>query len=151
MRIKSVELKRFKRFHHLKVELPENVRLVVLAGPNGSGKSSLFEAFHYWHEVYSGRGLNWDLNFYPKVGELDATTMAWSQQINLAFHQGEITDVVARQKAFYIRSAYRNDPQFELSNLGRQGSALEQRRFESLISNDAVVASNYQRLASAAL
>ena len=52
---------------------------------------------------------------------------------------------------FYIRSAYRNDPQFVVNSLARQGKALDEQRFESMIHNDAAVNLNYQRLASQAL
>ncbi len=151
MRIQSVELKRFKRFHHFKLEIPDGVKLVILAGPNGCGKSSLFEAFHYWHEIYSGRGLGWDLGFYPKVGEPDALSMGWNQQIDIRFYGGAPVGQAALRKLFYLRSAYRNDPQFELAALARQGAAAEERRFERLTDNDAAVARNYQRLASQAL
>jgi len=40
MQIQTVVLKRFKRFHELKIELPLGLKLVMLAGPNGTGKSS---------------------------------------------------------------------------------------------------------------
>ena len=43
MKIKSIKLKRFRRFKNLTIELPEEARLVVMIGPNGSGKSSVFD------------------------------------------------------------------------------------------------------------
>jgi predicted ATPase len=151
MRIRSLELKRFKRFHHLRIEIPDGVKLVILAGPNGSGKSSLFEAFRYWHEMQAGRGLQWDASFYPKAGEPDALAMGWNQQIDIQFYEEPPPDRVVRRKVFYMRSAYRNDPQFRAGALSRQGPATEERRFERMIDNDAAVALNYQRLASQAL
>jgi predicted ATPase len=151
MRVRRVELKRFKRFHHLTVEVPDTARLVILAGPNGCGKSSLFEAFHVWHQYGAGWGVGWDQSYYPKAGESDATGMAWNQQIDVAFHDSLPNDQPSRRKLFYIRSAYRNDPQFEISSLARQGAAIDERRFERLIENDAAVGRNYQRLASQAL
>lgn len=46
MRIKSVELKNFKRFTHLTIsDIPEGAKLVLLIGSNGSGKSCVFDAF----------------------------------------------------------------------------------------------------------
>src|SRR5207249_10192518 len=133
MRVRSVELRRFKRFHHFKIELPESPKLVILAGPNGCGKSSLFEAFNVWHRTNSGRGLNWDLNYYPKVGELELRMAAWNEAIKVGFHDDMPPE---RRKLFYIRSAYRNDPQFENTGLSSQGSALEEFRFNRVIEND---------------
>jgi AAA15 family ATPase/GTPase len=47
MKIKSLQLKNFKRFTDLTIEgIPENARLVLLIGSNGSGKSSVFDAFN---------------------------------------------------------------------------------------------------------
>jgi predicted ATP-dependent endonuclease of OLD family len=150
MKIQSVELKHFKRFHHLKIQLPDNVKLVILAGPNGSGKSSLFEAFHFWHRMGINKNPGWDEGYYPKVGE---PTVAWNQHVSVEFHGTPLafSDQEGRRKLFYIRSAYRNDPQFELPNLTRQGDATEEFRFARLIDNDVAVAKNYQRLASRAL
>ncbi len=46
MRIKSIELERFRRFTKLKIEnLPETAKLVILAGPNGSGKTTFAESY----------------------------------------------------------------------------------------------------------
>ena len=48
MKIKSIKLKRFRRFKNLTIEgLPETARLVVMIGPNGSGKSSVFDGLEF--------------------------------------------------------------------------------------------------------
>ena len=52
---------------------------------------------------------------------------------------------------FYFRSAYRNDPQFVVNSISRQGKAVDEWRFEFMNQNDAAVNLNYQRLASQAL
>lgn len=148
MKIRSAELKRFKRFHHFRIQLPDNVKLVILAGPNGSGKSSLFEAFHFWHRMGINKNPGWDESYYPKIGELDS--IPWPQLVTLDFYGGVPTDQESKRKLFYIRSAYRNDPQFELPNLSRQGDMTEEFRFARLIDNDVAVAKNYQRLVSRA-
>ena len=49
MKIKSIQMKNFKRFTDLTIEgLPETARLVVLIGPNGCGKSSVFDALEFY-------------------------------------------------------------------------------------------------------
>jgi predicted ATPase len=151
VKIRSIELKNFKRFHHLRIDLPERADVVVLAGPNGTGKSSLFEAFNLWHRFHSARAFTPDLSYYPKATETEASSFTWNQQIRLEFHADVPTDQAARRKLFYIRSAYRNDPQFDIPALARQGTALDEVRFERLIDNDAAVARDYQRLVSQAL
>lgn len=85
MKIRSVELKRFKRFHHFKIELPDNIKLVILAGPNGTGKSSLFEGFNFWHRMGVNKNPGWDDSYYPKVGEPDIPKVAWTQHVNISF------------------------------------------------------------------
>ena len=46
MKIKSLQLKNFKRFTDLTLQdIPDNAKLVLLIGSNGSGKSSVFDAF----------------------------------------------------------------------------------------------------------
>ena len=51
MKIKSINLKNFKRFTDLKIEgIPEKAKLVVMIGPNGCGKSSVFDAMNAYKE-----------------------------------------------------------------------------------------------------
>ena len=46
MRIKTINLKDFKRFNDLTIELGEHSKkIIALVGPNGSGKSSVFDGF----------------------------------------------------------------------------------------------------------
>src|ERR1035438_5871924 len=151
MQIEHVELKRFKRFHDLTVEVPAGTRLVMLAGPNGCGKSSLFEAFRFRHRAIAGWGAGWDLTYFPKAGEADVTQFSWDASVRITFDKAEPSDQEHRRKMFYIRSAYRNDPQFVVNTLARQGKAIDEQRFEWMIHNDAAVNLNYQRLASQAL
>lgn len=48
MKIKSIQLKNFKRFTDLTLEgIPDNTKLVLLIGANGAGKSSIFDGFRY--------------------------------------------------------------------------------------------------------
>jgi predicted ATPase len=150
MRIERVGLKRFKRFHDLTIEIPKRVRLVMLAGPNGCGKSSLFEAFKARHGIFSGLGLNWDITYFPKAGEVDSAQFNWNS-IQIQFDKPEPSEQAAKRKMFYFRSAYRNDPEFVVGSLARQGNAIDQQRFALMIHNDAAVNLNYQRLASQAL
>ena len=141
MKIKSITLKGFKRFEHLSIPDLPPARLVVLAGPNGSGKSSLFDAFSVWQQSRFW-GLNWD----PKYYEREQIPKGWSDQVQLEFY-GESSG----KKAFYLRTAYRNDPDFQLNQLSRQGDPVDELRVRRMIDGDGVVGQNYQRLASAAL
>ena len=52
-----------------------------------------------------------------------------------------------RRKALYVRSAYRNDPEFHITELRRLQDPLDQVPFSRMIDNDAAVSRNYQRLA----
>ena len=54
-------------------------------------------------------------------------------------------------RAIYTRTAYRNDPVMNIGAIQELPSALKERRFKSMIENDAAATSNFQRLASNAL
>lgn len=151
MKIKSIKLDRFKRFTDLTIaDIPQKIKLVILAGPNGCGKSSLFDALHTWHRENGSRfGGNWDPDFHGKQDNLGDVTL--HQSVNVEFYPPIPTELSDKKKAIYIRSAYRNDPDFSLSEISRVGLAVDERRINRLIDNDTVVSSNYKRLVSQGL
>jgi predicted ATP-dependent endonuclease of OLD family len=85
MKIKKIQIKKFKRFTDLTVEqLPETAKLILLVGPNGSGKTSLFEAFNSWYQLkgFSNTG---DANYIFKK-ETGNTNQNWQELVNIDFH-----------------------------------------------------------------
>lgn len=115
-------------------------RLVIMAGPNGSGKSSLFDAFSIWQQAnYSG--LNWDSKYHSRT----SSVQSWNNQVQIEFHTPS-----SGKKSFYLRSAHRNDPDFQLNSLSKQNSPVDDMRVRRMIDTDSAVSQNYQRLASLA-
>ncbi|MDE0416313.1 MAG: AAA family ATPase [bacterium] len=147
MRLKGVKITEFKRFADLTIRhIPGTARLVILAGPNGSGKSSFFEALHTWHKWTSQKAQSWDQDYHCKVGS--TIRNRWSNDVTPEFHHSLPSN---QRKAFYVRSAYRNDPEFQIGELRRTGDPLSEVRVNRMIDNDAAVGRNYQRLASKGL
>jgi len=139
MKIESIRVTSFRRFHDLSINDLPPARLLIMAGPNGSGKSSLFDAFSVWLQAHH-HGLSWNEKYYSR----DPALRNWHDNIKLWFHE----QATPSKKSFYLRSAYRNDPEFELSNLQRQGDPTEQLRVRRMIDSDGAVQQNYQRLAA---
>ena len=115
MRFKSARIRDFRRFTDLTVEgIPETTRLIILAGPNGCGKSSFFDALYTWYKWDSGKDRSWDKDYHMKTGS--AHRDRWNNDVELAFHD-PVPD--EHKKVLYVRSAYRNDPEFEVNQLVR--------------------------------
>ncbi len=149
MRFKRATIKDFKRFTDLTVHnIPETARLIMLAGPNGSGKSSFFDALHIWGESKSGRSSTWEAEYHAKRYSPELGHANWNDRIQTELHEDLPDNVYDNRKTFYIRSAYRNDPEFLIGNLMRQGDPLDQIPVRRMIDNDASVSRNYQKLAS---
>lgn len=155
MKIKKIELNNFKRFTHLVVEdIPESTKLVVLVGPNGSGKTSFMESMSHYYK-YAGYSQIGDCSYLSKTGNVDNFDYSqWyqyaSKLVEIAFYDKTFLNTVGNNDNikghFYFRSAYRNEPDFQIDSMQRQQDPIESVRLESLIQNDQTVSANYQRL-----
>ena len=146
MRFKSAVIKDFKRFTDLTLQgIPQTARLIMLAGPNGSGKSSFFDALLTWHGWTSRKHRAWETDYHVKAGSTGHEQ--WRNDVQVEFH-APVSDT---KKSFFIRSAYRNDPEFQVHNLQRVGDPLDEIRAPRMIDNDGAVAKNFQRLVSQAI
>ncbi len=150
MKIKSVHIKNFKRFSDLTIQnIPETARLVVLVGPNGCGKTSVFEAFNQWYRC-KGWGYSYgdSLYFIKRQQANSAIEYAPRNDLNIEFFDfQQSTQQSNFHGKFYFRSAYRNDPDFSVSNLSRMGNPSEILQ-DSLMRTDTKVSEDYQRLIS---
>ena len=147
MRFKSARIKGFKRFTDLTVRgVPDTARLIVLAGQNGSGKSSFFDALRTWHGWTYGKSRLWDPDYHGKAGTPSRDQMR--DDVHIEFY-----DSIPEQqkKIIYARSAYRNESEFRIDSLVRQGDPLDYVSSKRMIDEDRTVSRNYQRLASGAV
>jgi predicted ATPase len=138
MKIQSITINGFRRFQSLSIPDIPAAKLVILAGPNGSGKSSLFDAFATWHSNSSQLGHSWDTNYHGR----DKAILHWQNQVNV------ILDKTVEKKSFYLRSAYRNETEFELTGLSKLPDPSQRQQVRRMIDPDAAVSQNYQRLAA---
>ena len=151
MKIKSISLEKFKRFDSLTIDnIPDNVKLVVLTGPNGSGKSSLFEGFNFWSRHNRGQG-GFDRDYLSRDKNLAEQT--FRQTTKIEFHDfspsGNMED---NKRCFYIRSAYRHEPDFTSSGIHNINDALESpNSLGSLIHQEARISENYNRIVGEAV
>ena len=150
MKLKSASIRDFKRFKRLDVQgIPETARLIILAGPNGCGKSSCFDALIAWRTLaalqkqHGWGGFSWDPEYYDRPGQISDSN--WQSRIELQVF-GSIPN--EPRKAVYVRSPYRNDPDFEITSLSRLGNPFERLPVARMINNDATVSKNFQRLVS---
>lgn len=149
MKLKSAKIVNFKRFTNLNIgPIPESVKLVVLVGPNGSGKTSLFEAFNFWRILKGYNNLSHRDYFEKKIESILGSNDWQHNSVNLEFHNNPPLNQNEIKKIFYFRTAYRNEPDFTINSIQKQGDPLSTIRLHTLMSNDLTVSENYQRLVS---
>ncbi len=138
MRVSSIKLANFKRFTDLRiVNIPAEAKLVVV-GSNGCGKSSLFDAMLQWYRRETGFGVGGDNKYFRKDEAID---FAWDRTVLVDLHEGTV-----QKGCFYLRSAYRNDPDFTISSFQKQQSPIDETKLQRSIDPDKTVGENYQRL-----
>ncbi len=130
MKITKLELKNFKRFDDLTIDLTslvEPAKLVLLIGANGSGKSSVFDAFENFNAQSKFGGWHPD-NFYYRKKKEDNFSIKATIPIT-----DDITGLTIAKKLaspnlmnkinksdFYGRSSLRQVPLLTKTSLGSQ-------------------------------
>ena len=108
---------------------------------------------HYYK--YAGYSQIGDCSYLSKTGNVDNFDYSqWyqyaSKLVEIAFYDKTFLNTVGNNDNikghFYFRSAYRNEPDFQIDSMKRQQDPIESVRLESLIQNDQTVSANYQRL-----
>ena len=144
MKFKRSTIKNFRRFTDLTVlDIPKRARLIMLAGPNGCGKSCFFDALHTWYNWTTAKNQFGKWIITARLAHLAANAgvmMSSWNSTNLFLKR--------KKKILYVRSAYRNDPEFQIQHLNRTGDPLSEHHVSRMIDNDAAVARNFRRLAS---
>lgn len=130
MRINRLQLRNFKRFTDLTIDLSSlqtPPKLVLMIGANGSGKSSLFDAFE-WLTLTKSSPKN-DSAYYQKAagkiieGEIQFADGGKIQRTNGA---AEVFGALPLS-LFYGRSAFRQVPELTRTSIGGR---------ESVVAND---------------
>ncbi|MDR3695822.1 AAA family ATPase [Mucilaginibacter sp.] len=127
MKITKLELKNFKRFDDLTIDLTslaEPAKLVLLIGTNGSGKSSVFDAFEVANKISRNDGFGVEPYYVKdskkKVFELKILTDLKNQ--SNAYIEAKIISGVSYQglkvDSFYGRTSARQVPRLTRRTLG---------------------------------
>ena len=125
MKITKLELKNFKRFDDLTIDLTllaEPAKLVLLIGTNGSGKSSVFDAFEVINKITRAEG--WDASslYYRKVKglnfEIDITGEFKDQFDKSISHISTSHKNTFGKNLFYGRTSIRQIPKLTRTSLG---------------------------------
>ncbi len=139
MRVASISFQNFKRFTKLTIaDIPQTAKLVLVVGPNGCGKSSILDGLNQWNRAKGSHSYNGDEAYFQK--DL-INKLPWSDLVDVKFHGVGNPG----PSSLYLRTAYRNDPDFSVNSINRPEPATNV-RCEKLIENDRTVGTNYQRL-----
>jgi AAA15 family ATPase/GTPase len=136
MKIKSLQLKNFKRFTDLTLQdIPDNAKLVLLIGSNGSGKSSVFDAFEkialpsagtYGEPYLSYSKKDIVIKDIVKKDKNEKFSISLLADDNFEYisidnsHIGEL-----KINNFYGRSSFRQIPRLTRTNLGDANFSIE--------------------------
>jgi AAA15 family ATPase/GTPase len=157
MKIKSLQLKNFKRFTDLTLQdIPATVKLVLLIGSNGSGKSSVFDAFeNLSSNVKAGvSGFNTfhstDYRAYYHKKIKDNFEIRLIDQKDIVHTRSENqANTSLNPNNFYGRTSFRQIPVLTRKSLGQQSAtSADQDRPATFIDRDVRFENDVERITS---
>ncbi len=129
MKITKLELKNFKRFDDLTIDLTslvEPAKLVLLIGTNGSGKSSVFDAFEFinkYKKTEEHNGLK-ESNYYKK--NIKNIEIKFTNSENQIFSTYSLTNLdIIPINGFYGRTSIRQVPKLTRTSIGTSNVSFE--------------------------
>ena len=150
MKITKLELKNFKRFDDLTIDLTslaEPAKLVLLIGTNGSGKSSVFDAFEYANKFKKNNtppnGSKpkevRDLSAYYEKDTNKYLTVAFTTNQGHEFHNYSKSESYVKDLpfgSFYGRTSIRQIPKLTRTTLGQVPLEVDEDRPRTFIDRD---------------
>ena len=151
MRVKKVQLKKFKGFDDLTIDLGDSPKkIVALVGPNGCGKSSVFDAFEQKLNKLRSQQYAQQTAFLSKALYYEDEEARASQYNHNDAITIETEEELVRT-SFYIRTAYRYTANINVSKLEKLQEVLQTRdEPASSMAMDQRLQNNYKRLLSQA-
>lgn len=135
MFIEKLELKNFKRFTDLTIDLTNlenNPKLVLLIGTNGSGKSCVFDAFEAvsghikdsMKNIFSNK--EFEIEYYKKAQEKNfEIALYYKNQLIVKRDENGIPNDPKNIFRFYGRSSLRQVPKLTRTGLGQENFNIE--------------------------
>ena len=127
MKIKSLQLKNFKRFTDLTIQdIPESAKLVLLIGSNGSGKSSVFDGFERISSLTIDKGLSQyirNIDYYSKNKTNDYNIQITASE-GMVFDNLNFSNLPLLN-SFYGRTSFRQIPRLTRTGLGNSPFDIE--------------------------
>lgn len=153
MYIKKIQMKEYKRFFDLTIDLSENTRrIVALVGPNGCGKSSVFDAMLFVSNSYwkNGEGEKRDYQYHS----LKQNPSFNKDNVIIEFDNGNFYDVYySRRKngenraIFSFRSSFRYNNGLKIKEIKSVNNILDNDYGASTASDlDQRIEQDYRRL-----
>jgi AAA15 family ATPase/GTPase len=159
MKITKLELKNFKRFDDLTIDLTslvEPAKLVLLIGANGSGKSSVFDGFEIINKSKKIEG--YDDKYYQKESNINYVVVA---NMISKDENGKDLEIIAdrssnyrlKNNSFYGRTSVRQTPKLTRTTLGQGNVSFENDtdRPQSFIDRDNRFENDIEKVASSIL
>lgn len=123
MIIQKLQLKEYKRFHDLTIDLGENpARIIALVGPNGCGKSSVFDSMLYVNNNFFPIGSQGNSRSYTYHSLLHTPGYNY-QNVEINFDCGTFEEVFNRKQEkgvqntiFSFRSSFRYNGELDVRN-----------------------------------